>query len=78
MLPTNPGGHAAYQDTFVSEFLKLYPDSFANVIICCSSSFGKKMARFAPSMADNIHIWPDSYGDTKYRFTSKGTNIGCP
>ena len=29
MLPTNPGGHAAYQDTFVSEFLKFYPDPFA-------------------------------------------------
>ena len=28
MLPTNPGGHAAYQDTFVSEFLKFYPDPF--------------------------------------------------
>lgn len=29
MLPVNPGGHAAYQDTFVSEFLKHYPDPFA-------------------------------------------------
>ncbi len=29
MLPCNPGGHAAYQDTFVSEFLKFYPDPFA-------------------------------------------------
>ena len=28
MLPTNPGGHAAYQNTFVSEFLKFYPDPF--------------------------------------------------
>ena len=28
MLPTNPGGHSAYQDTFVSEFLKFYPDPF--------------------------------------------------
>ena len=28
MLPTNPGGHAAYQDTFVSEFLIFYPDPF--------------------------------------------------
>ena len=28
MLPCNPGGHAAYQDTFVSEFLKFYPDPF--------------------------------------------------
>ena len=28
MLPTNPGGHAAYQDTFVSEFLNFYPDPF--------------------------------------------------
>ena len=28
MLPTNPGGHAAYQDTFVSQFLKFYPDPF--------------------------------------------------
>ena len=26
MLPYNPGGHAAYQDTFVSQFLKFYPD----------------------------------------------------
>ena len=29
MLPCNPGGHAAYQDTFVSDFLKFYPDPFA-------------------------------------------------
>ena len=29
LLPTNPGGHAAYQDTFVSQFLKFYPDPFA-------------------------------------------------
>ena len=28
MLPYNPGGHAAYQDTFVSDFLKFYPDPF--------------------------------------------------
>ena len=28
MLPCNPGGHAAYQDTFVSDFLKFYPDPF--------------------------------------------------
>ncbi len=28
MLPVNTGGHAAYQDFFVSEFLKLYPDPF--------------------------------------------------
>ena len=28
MLPCNPGGHAAYQDTFISEFLKFYPDPF--------------------------------------------------
>ena len=28
MLPTNWGGHAAYQDTFVSDFLKFYPDPF--------------------------------------------------
>ena len=28
MLPTNPGGHAAYQDTFVSDFLKSYPNPF--------------------------------------------------
>ena len=28
MLPTNPGGHSAYQDTFVSDFLKFYPDPF--------------------------------------------------
>lgn len=28
MLPYNPGGHAAYQNTFVSEFLKFYPDTF--------------------------------------------------
>lgn len=26
MLPCNLGGHAAYQDTFVSKFLKFYPD----------------------------------------------------
>ena len=29
MLPVNCGGHAAYQDTFVSAFLKLFPDPFA-------------------------------------------------
>ena len=29
MLPVNIGGHTAYQNTFVSEFLKLYPDPFA-------------------------------------------------
>ena len=29
MLPVNPGGHAAYQHTFVSDFLKFYPDPFA-------------------------------------------------
>lgn len=28
MLPCNIGGHAAYQDTFVSDFLKFYPDPF--------------------------------------------------
>lgn len=28
MLPCNPGGHSAYQDTFVSDFLILYPDPF--------------------------------------------------
>lgn len=28
MLPYNPGGHAAYQNTFVSDFLKSYPDPF--------------------------------------------------
>ena len=28
LLP-NPGGHAAYQHTFVSDFLKPYPDPFA-------------------------------------------------
>jgi len=28
MLPYNPGGHAAFQDTFVSQFLKFYPDPF--------------------------------------------------
>ena len=28
MLPCNPGGHTAYQDTFVSDFLKFYPDPF--------------------------------------------------
>ena len=29
MLPVNIGGHTAYQNTFVSKFLKLYPDPFA-------------------------------------------------
>ncbi len=29
MLPVNYGGHAAYQDTFVSRFLDLFPDPFA-------------------------------------------------
>ena len=28
MLPCNSGAHAAYQDTFVSDFLKFYPDPF--------------------------------------------------
>ena len=28
LLPCNSGGHAAYQDTFVSDFLKFYPDPF--------------------------------------------------
>ncbi len=28
MLPYNIGGHSAYQDSFVSHFLKFYPDSF--------------------------------------------------
>ncbi len=28
MLPCNSGGHAAFQDTFVSQFLKFYPDPF--------------------------------------------------
>ena len=28
MLPCNPGGHSAYQDTFVSDFLKAYPNPF--------------------------------------------------
>ena len=29
MLPVTSGGHSAYQDTFVSEFLKFYPDPFS-------------------------------------------------
>ena len=29
MLPVNYGGHNAYQNTFVSEFLNLFPDPFA-------------------------------------------------
>lgn len=29
MLPVNISGHTAYQDTFVSDFLKFYPDPFA-------------------------------------------------
>lgn len=29
MLPVNYGGHTAYQDTFVSQFLELFPDPFA-------------------------------------------------
>lgn len=28
MLPCNSGGYAAYQDTFVSDFLKFYPILF--------------------------------------------------
>jgi hypothetical protein len=28
LLPTNLGGHSAYQDTFLSDFLKFYPDPF--------------------------------------------------
>ena len=27
-LPCNPGGHASYQDTFGSDFLKFYSDPF--------------------------------------------------
>ena len=27
-MPTIPSGHAAYQDTFVSDFLKPYPNPF--------------------------------------------------
>lgn len=29
MLLVNTGGHTAYQDTFVSDFLKFYPNLFA-------------------------------------------------
>ena len=29
LLPVNPGGHAIYQDTFVSDLLKFYSDPFA-------------------------------------------------
>ncbi len=29
MLPVISGGHFAYQDTFVSDFLASYPDPFA-------------------------------------------------
>ncbi len=29
MLPVNSSGHTVYQDTFVSEFLRLFPDPFA-------------------------------------------------
>ena len=29
ILPVNIGGHSAYQDTFVSDFLIFYPDPFA-------------------------------------------------
>lgn len=29
MLPVNYGGHTAYQNTFVSDFLNLFPDPFA-------------------------------------------------
>lgn len=29
MLPVNTGGHTAYQDSFVSDLLKFYPDPFA-------------------------------------------------
>ncbi len=28
MLPYNPDGHAAYQDTFIFDFLKFYPNFF--------------------------------------------------
>ena len=28
MLPNNPSGHSAYQDTFISDFLKFYPVPF--------------------------------------------------
>ena len=28
MLPVNIGGHSTYQDTFVTEFLKLYPNPY--------------------------------------------------
>lgn len=29
MLPVTSGGHAAYQNTFMSDFLKFYPDPFS-------------------------------------------------
>ena len=29
MLPVTSGGHATYQNTFVSDFLKLYPNPFS-------------------------------------------------
>ena len=29
MLPIISGGHTAFQDTFVSDFLKFYPDPFS-------------------------------------------------
>ena len=29
MLPIISGGHSAYQDTFVSDFIAIYPDPFA-------------------------------------------------
>ena len=29
MLPCNPSGYAAYQNSFLSDFLKFYPDPFA-------------------------------------------------
>ena len=29
MLPVNYGGHTAYQNTFVSDFLNLFPNPFA-------------------------------------------------
>lgn len=41
LLPTNLGGHSAYQDAFISDFLKFYPDPFAPLkaprIISCNS-----------------------------------------
>lgn len=57
MLPIISGGHSAYQDTFVSDFLSIYPNPFA-----LSKSIWKTIAAFWSldlSLTDSLLM--DSY-----------------